>query len=204
MSVLGVYLRLDEKSFIENPEQAVELEKKVVAGLVLDVLKEPEVELQYFIDSTKGVWTEALQLRPAFKSLKGEIKGNRIQVVVVKNLVTLSRNPLELLLFLKLVREKNIKLIYFSTDGKAKWFFDDALDSDSALFALADYATEVQRLTVAGGMKRAAQDKRRICVSCGIAHTGQHLAKCMCYRCRKKKEKIIEKLSIGRRYPVTL
>ena len=60
----------------------------------------------------------------------------------------------------------------------------------SLAFLMAEWSSRITAYKVKSGMDRRANNKDKICESCGVVHLGRHPSSCMCKVCLKKKGRL--------------
>lgn len=139
----------------------------------------------FFCDDGISAFKEDYNSRPDFCKMLREIRGNRIQRVIVEDLTRWSRRIED---GLKTMREVSDKCTVTSmAEGEVYITEPEGWFKCSIAFLMAEWASRITAYKVQSGMNRLRNNKDKICLSCGVVHLGRHPLTCMCKSCNKKR-----------------
>jgi DNA invertase Pin-like site-specific DNA recombinase len=139
----------------------------------------------FFCDDGISAFKEDYNSRPDFCKMLREIRGNRIQRVIVEDLTRWSRRIEDGLKTLKEVSEKCT--VTSMAEGEVYITEPEGWFKCSIAFLMAEWASRISASKIKSGMDKRALDKTKICKSCGIVHLGRHPLSCMCSFCKRKR-----------------
>jgi DNA invertase Pin-like site-specific DNA recombinase len=146
----------------------------------------------FFCDDGISAFKEDYNSRPEFCRMLREVRANRIQRIIVEDMTRWSRRIED---GLKTMREVSDKCTVTSmAEGEVYITEPEGWFKCSIAFLMAEWSSRITAYKVKSGMDKRANNKDKICLSCGVVHLGRHPLTCMCKNCSRKR---VGKVHIG-------
>lgn len=187
----AIYCRVSDVKLKADGDRRQDIERQVFklrAWAEAQGLK-PIADEDVYRDDGLSAFKDDYQSRPAFVKLLREIRGHHYQSVLVEDLTRWSRRV-----------EDGLKTLKEASDAGCTItsLHESEIDVTSAngwfrtmlALMMAEWASRVQSEKITSGMAKRADNKSKICRSCGVVHLGRHPDSCECLNCRKKKGRV--------------
>jgi DNA invertase Pin-like site-specific DNA recombinase len=182
--MIGAYIRVSDQKLKTDGERRQDINRqkeKIKAYCKTMQIQEPI----FFEDDALSAFKDDYNSRPAFCRLLNEVKANRIKHIIIEDMTRWSRRIEDGLKTLSEVNEKakvtSLAEGDIGTDIPERWF------KTAIGFLMAEWASRITAYKVSSGMERRKNDKRRICLTCGVVHMGRHPSYCKCPKCKEVK-----------------
>ena len=144
-------------------------------------------EIIFFEDDGVSAYKDDYNSRPAFLRMLNEIRGHRINRVLVEDLTRWSRRIED---GLKTVREATEAgcTVTSMAEGEVNVTIPEQWFKTAVSFLLAEWSSKSQSYKVQSGMARRLDNVKAICESCGVVHLGRHPLVCNCKVCLRKRK----------------
>lgn len=184
MEKVAGYIRVSDaklKDDLSRRQDIKRQEEKIKSYCKVMQLSEPI----FFSDDNLSAFKDDYSSRPQFVRLLHEVKANRINHIIVEDMTRWSRRLEDGLRTLKEVTEK--AKITSLAEGELGVTIPEQWFKSAIGFLMAEWSSRITAYKVKSGMDRRAENKEKICLSCGVVHLGRHPIICMCKICKKKK-----------------
>lgn len=140
---------------------------------------------EFYSDDGVSAYKEDYNSRPDFIRMLNEVRGNRIQRIVVEDLTRWSRRIED---GLKTMNEVSLKATVTSmAEGEVDVTIPEGWFKTAIAFLMAEWSSKSSSYKIQSGMQKRLEDKNNICESCGVVHLGRHPISCECKNCRRKR-----------------
>jgi len=183
MKVAG-YVRVSDAKLKDDLSRRQDIERqKEKIRTFCNVMKYDEPI--FFSDDDISAFKEDYNSRPEFCRMLREIRGNKIQRVIVEDLTRWSRRIED---GLKTLKEVSGKCTVTSmAEGEVYITEPEGWFKCSIAFLIAEWASRITAYKVKSGMDRRKLNPEKICKSCGVIHLGRHPKSCDCKVCHRKR-----------------
>ena len=178
---VAVYVRVSDGKLTDTGERRQDI-KRQIERLRPYAGKSAAI----YADDDKSAYKEDYSSRPEFCRLLREIRANRVDKVYLESLDRWSRRVVDGILTLTEAAEHGCTITSIAENEIDITSAEGWFRTNIALM-MAEWASRQKSELVKSAMQRRANDKRKMCRSCGIVHLGRHPLTCECGRCRGKK-----------------
>lgn len=182
---VAIYARVSDDKLKADGERRQDVHRQVehLQPMAELFCKQQDATLiEPFIDDGKSAFKDDYQSRPAFCKLLREVRANRLHRVYVESLDRWSRRVVDGLTTLQEASENGCTVVSIA-EGECDWTMPQGWFRSLIALGMAEWASREKSWRVSQGMARRRNDKRKLCLSCGVVHLGRHPKTCQCKSC---------------------
>lgn len=188
MSKIALYARVSDDKLTNEGARRQDINRQIEKLTKIAEIQGWEKPL-IFKDDALSAFKDDYNSRPDFVRLLGEIRGRRVNRVLVEDLQRWSRRIED---GLKTMREASDFgcSVTSAAEGEINITLPDGWFKCALAFMLAEWGSRSMAWKVKSGMERLRNNKDKICTSCGEVHLGRHPSQCLCKKCLGKKGRV--------------